>query len=132
MSQNDLIAEHLAAFKASEEEYVHRGVVVAGDRDAQIVLSTWTTLPLERVKPKGTPPSDERELWDWLWTSVRINWSLFSDRTGMNTARLQKMFEPLKANRLVYPDGTVPKYALGILESEVLKALKGSQKKAQS
>lgn len=124
-----MVRDHLAHFKAKEKEYMHTAVLLAGDKDSQIVLSTWTTMPLTLKNPKGSPPKDERERWDWLWTSVQINWEKFSVRTGMNTARLQKLWEPLRSNRLVYPDGTVAEHALGVMTSEVLKALKGTKSK---
>lgn len=129
MGELDLAKEKLARFRNNEDECMHTAVILVGNSDSQIVLSTWTTMPLERVSPKTKPPSDERELWDWLWTTVRINWAKFSDRTGMNTARLQKVFEPLRANRLLYPDGSIPEHVKGILTSEVLKAMKASKKK---
>ena len=124
MSKEDQILECLARFRSQEDEYMHTAVILAGDRDSQVVLSTWTTMPLERVSPKERFPDDSRLQWDWLWTTVRINWKQFSERTGMNTTRLQKVFEPLRSNRLLYPDGTIPEHAKGVLTSEVLKAMK--------
>jgi len=129
MGKLDLVKEHLARFRESEEEFMYTGVILAGDHDSQVVLSTWTTMPLDTVSPKSPPPSEEREIWDWLWTSVRINWSQFSERTGLNISRLQKVFEPLRSNRLLYPDGTIPEHAKGVLTSEVLKAMKSSSRK---
>lgn len=129
MVKEELILECLARFRNQEEEYMHTAVILAGDHDSQVVLSTWTTMPLERVPPKGNLPEDLRLQWDWLWTTVRINWKQFSERTGMNTTRLQKVFEPLRSNRLLYPDGTIPEHAKGVLTSEVLKAMKAKTRK---
>jgi hypothetical protein len=129
MDKKFLVKESLTRFREKEDEFMHTAVVLAGDHDAQVVLSTWTMMPLESVVPRTNPPSEERELWDWLWTSVRINWSQFSERTGMNLSRLQKVFEPLRSNRLLYPDGTIPEHVKGVLTSEVLKAMKASTRK---
>lgn len=129
MDKEYVFDQALAKFRAKEDEYMHTAVILAGDRDAQIVLSTWTTMPLDRVSLKDDPPFDERELWDWLWTGVRINWTQFCDRTGMNMSRLQKVYEPLRSNRLLYPDGSIPEHAKGVLTSEVLKAMKASARK---
>jgi len=129
MDKKFLVKESLKKFRAQEEEFMHTAVVLAGDHDSQVVLSTWTTMPLELVTPRTNPPLDERELWDWLWTSVRINWAQFSDRTGMNMSRLQKVFEPLRSNRLLYPDGSIPEHVKGVLTSEVLKAMKASTRR---
>jgi len=129
MDRTGLVEEHLKKFKAQEDGYLHTAVIIAGDKDSQVVLSTWTTLPLTTKNPTDDPPSDERKAWDWLWTSVQINWALFAERTGMNTALVQKVFEPLRANRLVYPDGSAAEHALGVLKAEVMKAVKAATKK---
>lgn len=130
MDRKGLVEECLKKFKSLEDDYLHTAVIIAGDKDSQVVLSTWTTLPLTSKNPTVDPPANEREAWDWLWTSVQINWAMFAERTGMNTALVQKVFEPLRANRLVYPDGSAADHALGILKAEVVKAVKAATKKA--
>ena len=57
MAQEKSISDYLARFRSQEDEYMHTAVIIAGDRDAQVVLSTWTTMPVEIVSPKGEPPS---------------------------------------------------------------------------
>lgn len=119
----EALSAFLEPFKAEEEEYVHAAVYLAGDKDSQKFLSTWSMLPIQWSRPVRDPPVDSRERWDWLWEGVNIDWADLANRTGLNSARLQKLFEPLRANRLLYPDGTVAGHALGILKAEVVKTM---------
>ena len=131
MDRTSLVEKHLKAFKESEDSYLHTAVILSGHKRRQEVVSTWSTIPLVRKNPPTDPPEDLNKLWDWLWTSVQIDWTAFSIRTGIAKFALQQIFEPLRSNHLIYPDGTVSGHALGVLNSEVLKSIKASKKASQ-
>ena len=113
----------LQPFKTEEESFVHTTIMLVGDRDSQKILSTWSMMPIRWVMPKTNRPADTRILWDWLWGGVLISWKDLETRSGINSARAQKLFEPLKANRLLYPDGTLPNHVSQFLRAEIKKAL---------
>lgn len=129
MTDTEDLEEHLKKFKADEESVIHTTIMLAGDRDSQKILSTWSMSRIAWKRPKSSPPSSIRELWDWLWSGSQIDWDALSSRTGMSAARLQKLFEPLRVNQLLYPDGTIPEHAMAFLRSEVRKELPKAGKK---
>jgi hypothetical protein len=113
----------LSKFKVEEAAFVHTIVMLADDRDSQKILSTWSMLPFGWKTPSGRPPEDLRDLWDWLWVGVCVDWDILAQRSGLSSVRVRKLFEPLRANRLMYPDGTLPANVLAFLRSEVMKSL---------
>jgi hypothetical protein len=117
------LATILQPFKNEEETFIHTTIMLVGDRDSQKILSTWSMMPIRWIIPKTVMPEDSRFLWDWVWTGVVISWRDLEARSGIAAARVQKMFEPLKANRLLYPDGTLPNHVSQFLRAEIKKAL---------
>lgn len=117
------LATILQPFKNEEETFVHTTIMLVGDRDSQKILSTWSMMPVKWIVPKTQMPQDSRLLWDWVWDGVMISWKDLETRSGLNVARVQKMFEPLKSNRLLYPDGTLPNHVSQFLRAEIKKAL---------
>ena len=123
MSDSPDLSTILQPFKNEEETFIHTTIMLVGDRDSQKILSTWSMMPIRWVVQKSEPPADPRRLWDWIWGGVMISWKDLEARSGISAARVQKMFEPLKANRLLYPDGTLPNHVSQFLRAEIKKAL---------
>ena len=121
--------EYVAYFKRQEQNFIHTAVVLIDDRDAQKLLSSWSTMSCVWVKPKSDPPEDDNALWDWVWKGITLPWNSLEERTAINSARLRKIWEPLRANRLVYPDGSIPDHAAGVLKAAITKAISGNRKK---
>ena len=121
--------DYLRIFREEEDVYVYTASILAGDKDSHKVLSTWSMMPSTWSHPRTPAPKDKRALWDWVWEGVSIDWFEFSVRAGITVSRLQRLFAPLRANRLVYPDGSLPSHASSFLKAEVLKALKKGQEK---
>jgi hypothetical protein len=131
MPQIGNLSDLLEPFKSDEESFVHTTIMLTGDRESQKLLSTWSMSPISWNMPPGNPPEDKRELWDWLWKGVRIDWEDFSARTGITSSRLQRLYEPLRANRLLYPDGTLPGHATALLRAEIKKSLPKKERSAR-
>lgn len=123
------LSEYLAPFHAGEEALAYTSSIIIGDRASHKIVSSWTMMPVKWIHPSDEIPEDERLLWDWLWKGVNMPWVDLANRSGLDMARVQKIFEPLRANRLVYPDGTAAKHALGVLKAEVVKGLNQSKKR---
>ena len=123
MSHSEELQELLSVFHSREEEYAYTASILVGEKSAHKIVSAWSTMPILWEKPQDEQPKDDRLLWDWLWKGTKINWTDFAARSGMDISRLQKLFEPLRANRLLYPDGSIPRHASSVLKAEVLKTL---------
>jgi len=123
----------LDQFKKDESNLVYTASMLIEDRPSHRVISVWTMMPIEWKHPKSDAPSDQRQLWDWLWLGVEVDWQNFAKRTGLDPLLVRKLFEPLRANRLLYPDGTAPAHAIGVLKADVIQGLSGAkQRKKQS
>ena len=119
------LAEFVERCRSNENNYMHAAVVVLGDREAQKILAAWSTMPSSWRLPAGAPPENERVLWDWVCTGSVVNWNELAQRSGVAVAKVPKIFEVLRSNRLVYPDGTIAAFAAAVLKGEVMKSMKG-------
>ena len=127
MAKNDLLEGLLDPFRQEEDEYAYTAAILSGDKDAHKVLSTWSTMHFPWNKPTTPQPDEKCALWDWIWVGVKIDWFLFSERSGLGVMFVRKIFESLRANRLLYPDGTIPGHSAGALKAEFLRSLKSER-----
>ena len=118
----------VAIFRSNESSYMHTAVVLIGDSAAQKIVSAWTTSPIVWKAPPTAQPTDDHELWDWAWEGVVVEWTDLSKRSGLPISRLTALFETLRSNRLIYPDGTAANHAIGVLKAEVMKTIKNFKK----
>ena len=121
---SDRLNALLDLFRKEEDEYVYTASILAGDKVAHKILSVWSTMSLSWTEPKTTPPSEKSALWDWIWTGVDIKLELISERTGIDAYRVRRIFETMRASRLMYPDGTLTEHAASSLKAEFLRSLK--------
>ena len=119
----------LEPFKAEEEQHVYTASILVDDSAAHKIVAAWTMIPLTWTDPKGDYPDDPRLQWDWVWEGVTIPWQELAKRSGIDLPRVQKLFEPLRANRLIYPDGTATEHALGVLKAAVVQGLQKTKKR---
>ena len=125
---SEQLADFVSRFREEEKDHMHTAVVLIGDAAAQKLVSAWSTSPVQWKLPESTPPEDMRELWDWVWSGVKIDMPDLSKRTGLPVSRLQGILETLRSNRLIYPDGTAANHAIGVLKAEVMKTIKNIKK----
>jgi hypothetical protein len=124
------LSEQLEPFRSHEP--VHAAAVVIEDVDAKRVLAAWTTMPLEPWRASRTRPKSEvlSWRWEWIWSSVQVDFSMLGLRAGVSPQTAQSKFELLRAARLVYPDGTISKPALLVLQAYVQQNLPKQPKQA--
>ena len=129
MTDQSTLSSFLIPFKRDEEKHIYTSSVLVDDTASHRIVSAWTMMPSSWTIPKENPPEDLRELWDWIWSGTVYSWMELSKRSGLDIPRVQRLFEPLRANRLIYPDGTATEHALAVLKSAVVQGLSKSKKR---
>lgn len=104
-------------------ESLHRMMPIIDDEDAQKVIAAWDSMATRWKVPDGIPPHEERELWEWLWINMQINYDELALRAGVSRLTAERRFKMLIAARLVYPNGTISSNAYKLLANIVGKAL---------
>lgn len=119
MTTQPSLSELLAEFKASEQ--LHAAALIVEDVDAKRVLAAWTTMPIDGWrKPRKMQTGDSLAWrWEWLWSTVGIDYDMLAMRAGVSAQTALAKFEMLRASRLVYPDGSISKPALAVLHGYV-------------
>jgi len=92
-------------------------------------MAAWSTMPVPTwFPPDHAQPTDERQLWEWLWFTVEPDFDDLATRAGVTPITAKNKFLMLKAARLIYPDGEVNEWGLALLRSDIAKALKAPAK----
>lgn len=123
-----VLTDIVGVFRSEEASYMHTAVVLIGDPAAQKIVSAWTTSPVVWLMPVVAKPQGDRDIWEWAWSGVSVDWPDLSKRSGLPLSRLKALFETLRSNRLIYPDGTAASHAIGVLKAEVMKTIKSFKK----
>ncbi len=102
------------------------------DKYIKSVCACWGFITRELSPIKGKPPEDENARWAWLWGGVTVNIVELAYVTGAKDKCLSAL-AVARANRLIYPDGTLNEYVLQLLSPEedepVIIEATGKQKK---
>lgn len=107
--------EVLNYFKSSEGELQTHYL---DDKYVLRVCSSWGFITKHIITVNTKPPEDENQLWAWLWQGVKISIGELAYVTGSRDKVLAAL-AVARANRLIYPDGTLNKFVLQILKPSV-------------
>ena len=124
-SKSDIFHEKLELFKNCEKAEVV--LLVAKNYELIKMLVAWRHIRLKR-KATMTPLSgeSEQEIWDWLWDNVEYEENDMVLRSGAGEHSVKRRLPVLIGNRLIYPDGTINRFAERYLRERVLSLFQGS------
>lgn len=74
----------------------------------ELVLSWPVVIHTPWMRPKGTPPDNDAELWRWIWSGVEIPYQELTAAVGLSPVKVRSLVGVLVAHRLVYPCGVIP------------------------
>jgi hypothetical protein len=79
------------------------------DKQVKRLCASWEFITRHITPDKGKAPKDDNEAWAWLWAAVKISLQELAWTTG-GRDRVLSALAIARANRLIYPDGTVNQF----------------------
>ena len=118
--------EVLKEFKDSESpEYV---VPLVDDAELRSGVIAWKSVVIHIKDIVTDPPENDAERWNWLWLYTEFDKNQFAVIAGVRPQSSSALVSRIIGLRLVYPDGTVNKYASQYLQSIIIAQLARSKK----
>jgi hypothetical protein len=90
------------------------------DRDARVVAAAWGRIPVTWVPPATGPERPPRDQWVTFWQSCRFSMSDLARASGLSERITTDKFEMLRSLWLIYPDGTLSRWAEALIKSHVV------------
>jgi len=107
--------QELLRFKANESAMAV--ALVEQDKDLATLVAAWGQVPVTNISP---PPGVEAlDPWARLWSQVAVDMRALAEATGLR--RPQETLAKAKANRIVYPDGTINQHVGNFLMARALR-----------
>ena len=114
--------EHLKEFRAVEKDFSHTAVLLVDNLDAQRIIATWTTIPVNWEEPGSKPVWDSRLIWKCLWEGCEFDHVELQKLAVVTPQTFARLWEPIVSSRLVYPDGSMSSIAQSIIVTVIGKA----------
>lgn len=100
--------------------------------DAMRVLSAWPNTPHVWIQPKEPcPEAYSAEAWSWLVSGWSIDINAVAEAAGVSFNVARKKIDVLVGNRIIYPDGSMAKFATAALTSHVASRLTSGKRKEE-
>lgn len=103
-------------------------VLFLQDPAACRMASSWKRLPRVVVE-NGPPPSGVEDRWAWLWDQVRYDIDEWARLSAVPVPEARAIAHVLAANRVVYPDGTMNRFARRWLSEWVVSMVQKGRRK---
>lgn len=111
-------------------ETIRRIDFLIQDGEVRKVAVAWEGMPTRWKAPAWAAKSDGgNEDWDRLWKGCQPDFVALGRRAGLETVKAAMAFEVLRANRLVFPDGTLDSAAARLLDALAAERLRAAAKK---
>jgi hypothetical protein len=118
--------EILAEFKNSEEP--DNIVSIIGDNELQNGIVAWKSVRIHFKPLTDCDKKDQVEKWEWLWDQVEYDVSGFGVVAGVKPFDAGRLIQRLIGLRLIYPDGSVCRFAKQYLQSVIIAKIKPAQR----
>lgn len=120
--------ELLAPYR--DDESLERFVCLIDDLEAMRVCALWPNVPKQWLRQHDVPmPDDLNQRWAWIWDGVTFHDETYAEMVDLPLSRLWAKITMLASARILFPDGTVPRGARGVLHGVVGGRIKTSPKK---
>jgi len=118
--------EILQSFKDSEEP--ENIVPLFDDSALRNGIIAWKSVVIKYLSQEECPYEDEASRWNWMWSRINYDSNGFGLVAGVKAQDTTILLQRLIGLRLIYPDGTINKFASQYLQSLIMSKLKGGQK----
>lgn len=122
--------EVLQQFKELEE--AENIAAIVDDRSLQNGIIAWKSVGIRYKSASECTELDPTSRWKWLWSQVEFDSTDFGVVAGLKQQDVGRTLTRLIGLRLIFPDGSVSRYASQYLQSIILQKInsRGRQKKA--
>jgi hypothetical protein len=117
----------LADFKAKEEP--ENIVPLVEDEVLRQAVVAWKSVSISYKQAGDCGLADEAARWNWMWQHVEFDQTEFGIVAGVKAQDVTKVIRRMIGLRLIYPDGTIAKFAKQYLQMTILSKLKPFQPK---
>jgi len=100
-------------------------VALMGNKELIAAILAWKSVVIKRKDNDDKCVfSGDNERWNWLWEMIDWDRQKYMLVSGLRVQDVGTEFERLKGLKLIYPDGTIDKFATQYLNSIIMRALK--------
>lgn len=117
------ITEALARFIALEDATKERVYVVCENRRALKVLAAWSSTVVHLRNAPRKLPEDDNAAWEKLWQAATVSYDNLATMTALSEEAVKEEIDRLRLLRLVYPDGTINKWAKDAVTRKLFEAI---------
>lgn len=119
----------LQEFKDAEEP--ENIVPLIENSDLRNGIVAWKSTVIKYAELEPCKMKDEASKWNWLWSRVSYDPKHFGVVAGVKAAQAETLLQRLIGLRLIYPDGTINKYASQYLQSIIMAKLSGGKSRGR-
>ena len=117
--------EILSYFKENEDP--DNIVPLVEDEELRKAVVAWKSVEI-RYKLGECDCKDDVSKWNWLWKQVEFNSGDFGVVAGVRQQDVGRMVQRLIGLRLIYPDGTISRFAKQYLQMTILSKIRPPSK----
>lgn len=114
--------EVLKEFKDAEE--AENLVAILDDKDLQLGMMAWKNTKITYHTSQNCQSKDPIDRWEWLWSRIEFNEGDVGRVAGIKGQNASHLIYRLKGLRLIYPDGTISRFASQYLNALIMAKLK--------
>ena len=111
-------ATQIAALKRFKARETAAQTVYLKDKQVKLLCASWGFITRQITADKKAAPKSDSECWAWLWSAVKISLQELAYTTG-GRDRVIGALAIARANRLIYPDGTLNQFVLQMITPEL-------------
>lgn len=120
--------EILQYFKDNEE--AENIVPLVEDEELRKAIVAWKSVEIRYTSSAECGEKNDASKWNWLWKQVDFSQTDFGVVAGVRQQDTGRMVQRLIGLRLIYPDGTISKFAKQYLQMTILSKIRPASKQS--
>lgn len=125
-------ADIMEALRRDDEQNgAVRAYGITDDSRAKLILSILASITIP-WSPDDSPVPDLADvpaLWEWCWRGSKVDMKHLDRMLVIGTSELSQRIDKIKALRMLFPDGTMSRWAKAIIEAEVMASVRKIESK---
>ena len=102
------------------------------DEELRKAVVAWKSVEIQYKSAAQCSHTGDVAQWNWLWEQVGFDENKFGVVAGLRAQDVGRMVSRLIGLRLVYPDGTISRYAKQYLQMQILSKIRMPQPKSKA